>query len=331
MMTAPTHLDPIEDRATWLEWRRQGIGGSDIAALCGMSRFATPMSVYLDKTGMLDDADAGEAALWGRLFETPIAWEFENRTGLHVIGAQLCVVDPNASWRRATLDGLVTDSHAHDADVARDDLTAALGTFESKASSQFGFEDGIPDEYAVQCQWQMGVTGLTTGWLAILHGGRRLVIEELEFEPGVFDGLREIADRFWHDHVLAQNPPPADSAEATTRALKDAWRDRASEVAVEFSADVALLARGWLAQRDAAKRSQSQLDLIENQLRAALGEATLGTYAGEELVTWKPQKTGARLVLDALKAAHPEIVEKFMGEPGTTRVLRPTKALKEKS
>ena len=331
-MTTVMHLDPIDARPEWLDHRRRGIGGSDIAALCGMSRFATPMSVYLDKIGMLDDSDAGEAALWGRLLETPIAWEFENRTGLHVAGAQLCVVDQRADWRRATLDGLVveTDARYTDTPIPADEmLAAALGTFESKASSQFGFDDGIPDEYAVQCQWQMGITGLTAGWLAILHNGRRLVIEELEFDPSVFDGLAEIADRFWHDHILARNPPPVDSADATTQALKDAYRERAQGTAVELSDDVALIARGLLPARAAVKKAQAELDLIENEIRAALGDHTVGTYAGEELVTWKAQNTAARFDVNGLRAAHPELVEKFMGEKGTTRVLRPTKALKE--
>lgn len=35
----------------WLEARRAGIGGSDAAAIAGLSKWKTPMSVYLDKLG----------------------------------------------------------------------------------------------------------------------------------------------------------------------------------------------------------------------------------------------------------------------------------------
>lgn len=325
-MTAVVELDPIDERDQWLDWRREGLGGSDIAALCGMSRWATPMSLYLDKTGMLDDNDAGEAALWGRLLETPICWEFENRTGLHVAGRQLCVVDEEHPWRRATLDGLVTDSTlAYSLDYL---LDVALGTFESKASSSFGNDDGIPDEYAVQCQWQMGTAGQTAGWLAVLHHGRSLAIHELAFEPAVYNGLCEIADRFW-ERVTDRNPPPADSAEATTAALKDAYRHLAGDgLAIELGDDQAAIARALVPARSAVKHAQAELDLVENQLRAALGEATVATYAGEELVTWKAQKTAAPFDRKAFTAAHPDLAAQFTGEPGTTRVLRPTKALK---
>lgn len=34
-----------DERSEWLDWRRGGIGASDVAALCGMSPWASPMSV----------------------------------------------------------------------------------------------------------------------------------------------------------------------------------------------------------------------------------------------------------------------------------------------
>ena len=37
-------------RKEWLALRKHGIGGSDAAAVCGMSRWAGPLDVYLDKT-----------------------------------------------------------------------------------------------------------------------------------------------------------------------------------------------------------------------------------------------------------------------------------------
>ena len=33
----------------WLEWRRRGIGGSDAAAILGVSPFATARDLYYDK------------------------------------------------------------------------------------------------------------------------------------------------------------------------------------------------------------------------------------------------------------------------------------------
>ena len=51
--------------ADWLEYRKQGIGGSDASVVCGVSRYKSPVELWLDKTGQLPPQEAGEAAYWG--------------------------------------------------------------------------------------------------------------------------------------------------------------------------------------------------------------------------------------------------------------------------
>lgn len=38
------------ERTEWLGYRKQGIGGSDAGAICGLSPFRSAIQVYLDKT-----------------------------------------------------------------------------------------------------------------------------------------------------------------------------------------------------------------------------------------------------------------------------------------
>lgn len=320
-------FDPLNQRDEWLTWRRRGIGGSDIAAILGWSNWAHPAGVYLDKTGQLDDHDAGEAARWGKLLEAAIADEFTERTGLHVAAEQLCVAKVMPGWQRCTLDGLVLETPGprpkHQA------LTDALGVLEIKNSAAWAW-DTIPDEYECQVQWQLGITGLTHAWLAVLHGGRRLQIHELEADPAAFEALTQVAERFWTDHVLARRPPPADSSAATTRALKDAYRDRATEGAIELTdaAHAAILA--WQPTKQRAKEILQEVDLIENVLRNELGEHTTGTLNGEPMITWKPQRAGGAPTYDtAAMAADGIDLDKYRQDKGTTRVLRPTKQLKD--
>ena len=46
----------------WLEWRKKGIGGSDASVVCGISRYKSLVELWLDKTGQIPSAEAGEAA-----------------------------------------------------------------------------------------------------------------------------------------------------------------------------------------------------------------------------------------------------------------------------
>ena len=58
---------PYED---WLEYRKQGIGGSDAAVVCGISRYKSPVELWMEKTGQLPSQETGEAAYWGNLLES---------------------------------------------------------------------------------------------------------------------------------------------------------------------------------------------------------------------------------------------------------------------
>ena len=46
----------------WLEWRKRGIGGSDASVVCGISRYKSPVELWLEKTDQIQSAEAGEAA-----------------------------------------------------------------------------------------------------------------------------------------------------------------------------------------------------------------------------------------------------------------------------
>jgi putative phage-type endonuclease len=332
-MTASFLEMPAEwGRPEWLEWRRLGCGGSDVAAICGLSTFGSPTSVYYDKVGLAPEQPESESMQWGRLLEKPIAEEFRERTGLYVAAPQCLVIDTEHPWRRATLDGIVVETaplrgKAEQAEWLQRWLHAdtLLGTIEIKTTRD-GVYDEIPDRTALQVQWQLGIAELTHCWLAVLHGGQRLEIYEIEFDELVFAQLCTIVDRFWEQHVLAGNPPPADSNPATTAALKAVYGERASDDQVELVTDQLPVA--WRKAKARLQAAEAGVEGIENLLRAILGAAAIATYEGEPLVTWKAQRRAGRIDDKRLTADHPEIAAEYRTPDGVTRVLRATKALK---
>ena len=68
-----------DDYDGWLHDRRNGIGGSDIAAICGVSDWSSPRDIYLSKTQPLGDDHQSEAARWGNVLEQTIAAEWAHR------------------------------------------------------------------------------------------------------------------------------------------------------------------------------------------------------------------------------------------------------------
>lgn len=61
-MTAAIQTISLEGltRADWLKLRRRGIGGSDVAAIIGISKWRTPLDIYNDKTEEGEPADDQE-------------------------------------------------------------------------------------------------------------------------------------------------------------------------------------------------------------------------------------------------------------------------------
>ena len=70
----------------WLKYRRKGIGGSDAAAVLGISPFMTARDLYYDKLGISAQSDEENwvAKEIGHLLEPLVASIFERRTGLKV-------------------------------------------------------------------------------------------------------------------------------------------------------------------------------------------------------------------------------------------------------
>ena len=96
-------------RKDWLAYRRKGIGGSDAAAVLGISPFLTGRDLYYDKLGISADADDENwiAKEIGNLLEPLVAKIFSERTGLKVYQKKFMFQHPQHPWMLADLDYLV--------------------------------------------------------------------------------------------------------------------------------------------------------------------------------------------------------------------------------
>jgi putative phage-type endonuclease len=270
-----TTLTPEDERTEWLAWRKGGIGASDISALLGMSNFASPMSVYLDKLGLSGPDDDNEYMEFGRRAEPMLVGYFEDRhPGLFVIDCQARVESEANPVHRCTLDGRVVEHPDGE----------PIGVAEWKTGG-FDVWETIPDAYACQVQWQMHVDQRDHAWFGVLHG-RKFRTYEVERDQRAIDFLVEAADEFWTNHVLAEKPPPADGHRATTEALGLAFPDPVEGEAVDLDE-----VQWALNLREEAKATMAnakvEIARSENAIKAAIGDAEIGHIKGEPIITWK--------------------------------------------
>ena len=153
------------DHATWLEYRKKGIGGSDAGSICGLNPYATAISVYQDKTQeeVTEKAD-NESMRQGRDLEEYVARRFMEETGKKVRRANSIFYMEENPFMLANVDRLI---------VGED---AGLECKTASAYSADKWKDGhIPESYEIQCHHYMAVTGADAWYIACVILGREFV------------------------------------------------------------------------------------------------------------------------------------------------------------
>ena len=295
---------PYED---WLEYRRMGIGGSDASVVCGINRYKSPVELWMDKTNQLPYEEAGEAAYWGTQLEALVRAEFTRRTGIEVQIVSQLLQSTEHSFMLANLDGI----------CAHPDYGTCI--FEAKTASAYkaGEWDGsIPDEYQLQIQHYMAVTGYQAAYIAVLIGGNTFRWKLVERDEELISMLIPLEEAFWR-HVQNMTPPPLDGSDASARFLAERFPNSVPKSRITLPTEASDL----LAQYDEAciqlKDFSDKKQQAENLLKQMLGENEVGT-AGDRIITWK-SVTQERLDSKTLKAEHPTLYKKYTAKSSYRR------------
>jgi len=153
-----------------MENRSKFIGGSDIAAVMGVSRWKTPLQLWAEKTGAVQPEDLSdkEYVELGSELEDFIAKHFEKKAGIKVRRAPRRYTHKDHPFMACQVDRLVTGT---------DELVECKNASAWKAKEWEGEE--IPVEYILQVSWQLMVTGRKKGYLAVLIGGNTFKWKEV--------------------------------------------------------------------------------------------------------------------------------------------------------
>ncbi|MDF2652995.1 MAG: endonuclease, partial [Paenibacillus sp.] len=193
--------DLIHDE--WLEYRKQGIGGSDVAAIVGLSRFKSAYSVYLDKIGELPPLEDNPKMKAGRVLEPVIADWFTAETGIRTQEQKFIFQHPEHKFMLANIDRWIPGENAG---------------LEIKNTSEYcrhdwfdGNTEIIPTEYQLQANHYMAVLNAERWYVAVLIGGWDFQWRIIERDEELIKNLIMIEQDFWESHVQMQVPPAVGS------------------------------------------------------------------------------------------------------------------------
>lgn len=290
----------------WLELRSKYIGGSDAAAVVGLNAYASPYSLWAEKTGRVPGFAGNLATEVGTYLEEFVAQKFAAETGKKVRKANQSFFNSAYPWAIANIDR----------EIVGEDAGLEIKTTDSLNMSKFRGGE-YPANYYAQMVHYMAVTGKSRWYLAVLIGNKDFRWFTLERDEAEIEALMTAESEFWK-LVQEDVPPLADGHRATTDAL-----GRVHSIANDKTLDLAVHKADLLNYIRLGKRiAELEAERAEaaNRVKRFMGDFGFGVH-DDVRVSWK---TATRRTFDSKRFLkdHPDLdVSEYFKET-TNRTFR---------
>jgi len=292
-----------------LEARKTYIGGSDAAAILGLSRYKTALEVWAWKTGQVvpDDISDKVHIKLGNKLEQTVAEFFMEETGKKVQRVNETLFHPKYPFLGANLDRRV---------IGEDAL------LECKTANQFKMREWegeeIPIEYIIQCVHYLAVTGIKKAYIAVLIGNMVFKWKEITRDEKVINDMVKKEVAFWNNFVVPKVMPMTITSE-DGGILYALYPKAAEESVVELGDDASRICESIDSLEADEKVLKKEIDEQKNTLKAMLKTYEMGVTAKYK-ISWKNQEE-RRIDVELFKKEEPGLYEKY-SKLTSKRVLR---------
>ncbi|MBB5443646.1 MULTISPECIES: YqaJ viral recombinase family protein [unclassified Paraburkholderia] len=251
--------------------RQAGIGGSDVAAALGLSRYKTAYQLWAEKTDRLapENLDDIERIRFGNLMEEIIAREYARRNDVKVQRRNSIITHPKYPFMRANVDRLIVGARRGLECKNVDGMAFRFGEWGEPGTDQ------VPDEYLLQCHHYMTVLDYSEWHLAACVGGNSLRTYIIERDAETEEMLIEQEHAFWQ-FVQRDEAPSLDYGHATTEAVLKRMHAGIDGDEIALPPTIADWHAVKLDADDHIKRYEAVSDAAKNHILEALGNAAAG-------------------------------------------------------
>lgn len=305
------HDQFIQERMTY-------IGGSDMAAIYGLSPYTTPVELWLQKTGQrkLPKPDKYKQRILdrGKRLE-PIVVEMaidklrEQGHEVELLASNERYYDPEHPFLSCEIDfELLLDGEHINGDAK---------TVHGFARSEWGEEDSdeMPLHYHAQFMHGLGITRRRRCVVAALIGLDDVALYWAERDEEIIAAMRAKAVEFWNDCVLGGRAPDIMRFD-DVKAMYPIDNGKS----IEATEEIAQKAERLQYLKQQIRSWENEAESLQLDIAEFISPHSILTYQGDKLLTWKAQESN-RLDQAALQEAHPEIAARFKTST-TTRVMR---------
>lgn len=298
-------VDVTPDTPEWEEERRGSVGASEVAAVMGLSPYATALDVYKSKQGV-DRAFDPLLSFVGHQSE-PIMHEWVERfSGLGLtLGPGVMARSVEHPFLHATFDRIADD-----------------GTkVQMKTAHQYTghkWDEGVPTDIRVQVQAEMVVSGDERALVVVWIGGRefRYFWEDRD-DTFIRKHMLPALTEFWSDLQRGVAPEPSTVAEISTD-----WHNSGEAMEATEELQQRIEQRAFLLAT--AKEAEEDADKIKIELGNFMRTHNVEKFTvnGRTLLTFKQQKGKQSFDRERLEAEHPEIAAAYTRQNAPFMVMR---------
>lgn len=268
---------------------RQGyIGGSDAAAILGISPFKSPYQLYMEKVGeWQEEIDEKRERIFarGRRLE-PIVVEMlvdELKSDGHdveIIERNHRYTDPELNYLKSEIDvELVIDG---------EEVNGEIKTVTPFAAKEWGEQgtDEIPLHYTAQVLHGLMIKPRKRAIVAALIGADDLRVHFVDRDQDAIDMIRKKEIEFWNRIVNREPPDPVTATDIKYLYRKD------QGLVMDADDELASLCAELRGHKQTAKALEELIDELVTKIKLKMGDASVLMYQGKKIATWASNKDG---------------------------------------
>jgi putative phage-type endonuclease len=248
------------------------VGGSEIAAVAGLSTYESAYTKWAKKTNKISsDIKPSHRMRLGTKFEMPILEVFEEDHPELQVYSTGTWANKKANWMRANPDGLYKTKDG------------TWGIIEVKFSAEYW--TAPPQHYRAQVLWYMLTMGIYEAKLIGVVGGN-YVEYEVEWDKFEADSLVSAAERF-RQHVLNDVAPDWDGSLSTFETVR-----QLNPHITDAETDLDDLGMHYFNKLDDYQRIEKELTELKSRVLAAMNGNKRGLVYGEHLLSLRSRGGG---------------------------------------
>jgi putative phage-type endonuclease len=266
----------------WHDARQNGIGGSDIGAICGVNKWDSPLSMWAKKLELVDVPQPNSEAMeWGVILEPVILAKFRREhPEFEVLDSPGTFAHPDRDWQLANPDALAYDKTTGEWVVVEIKTSRYEDDWDDKTGE-------VPPTYRAQVLWYLQTFGFHRAIVATLFSGSKyrefeIVADEFEMEANL-----QRAQKWW-EYVESGQMPDFDGAEATYNTMRELHPDIDPEA---DSVELAELGQAYLNCSEEFDRAEFALREAKTRILDKMGNAKRGLLDGRWIVTRQARGT----------------------------------------